>query len=175
MPPSQCGSEAPASSFTRDTKLNHGFQAKSGRSSAEGVTRYGRSLCHKTRLLSSVRIRRTTGAPERHSARSAGRTEDTCSRNSCGCGGIGRRPGFRYQCREACRFNSCHPYQVCLVDLMEPFRDIGPPRVVATLERCPHHPYVRLLWGFVLVGGNSLPCSGTQSLVKRPPVSPCES
>ena len=111
----QCGSEAPASSFTRDTKLNHGFQAKSGRSSAEGVTRYGRSLCHQTRLLSSVRIRRATGAPERHSRRSRGQAEDTCSRNSCGCGGIGRHPGLRSPCREACRFNSCHPYQVCRV------------------------------------------------------------
>ena len=31
-------------------------------------------------------------------------------RTQCGCGGTGRRPGFRFQCREACGFNSYHPH-----------------------------------------------------------------
>ena len=29
----------------------------------------------------------------------------------CGCGGIGRRPGFRFQCRKAWGFESLHPHQ----------------------------------------------------------------
>lgn len=36
----------------------------------------------------------------------------------CGRGGIGRRPGFRYQCRKACGFES----------------------------RCPHHLFLMLAW-----------------------------
>ena len=32
--------------------------------------------------------------------------KDVC----CGCGGTGRRAGFRFQCLRACRFDSCHPY-----------------------------------------------------------------
>ena len=28
----------------------------------------------------------------------------------CGYGGIGRRVGFRFQCRKACRFKSCYPH-----------------------------------------------------------------
>lgn len=31
--------------------------------------------------------------------------------NQCGCGGIGRRPGFRFQCRKAWGFESLHPHQ----------------------------------------------------------------
>ena len=30
---------------------------------------------------------------------------------NCGCDGIGRHARFRFLCREACRFKSCHPHQ----------------------------------------------------------------
>lgn len=119
----QCGSEASASSFTRDAKLNHGFQTKSGGSSAEGVGSIWAPAASQKRdfpmssrsggVLDIVSIHTLaysatlTGRPSGCVRKQQRILEDEI----CGCGGIGRRPGFRYQCRKACRFNSCHPYQ----------------------------------------------------------------
>lgn len=35
----------------------------------------------------------------------------------CGCGGTGRRPGFRFRCRKAWGFESLHPHQLFPIEL----------------------------------------------------------
>ena len=64
------------------------------------------SVTHRPYFQLSSHIRRLASL-----ASNIDRTMAVCDcRGASGCGGIGRRPGFRFQCREACRFDSYHPH-----------------------------------------------------------------